>query len=206
MQKAFVETLVKWPKCFLTGTDLAILVDKTYDSRHAIIKRAVKDELLVKLQNDLYLITPSLRHDLPNSFELAQFIWGPSYISFESALSYHGWIPEAVHVTSSACSKRGKTVKTAIGVFSFEHIPIDAFSIGIHHQGNDSSFLIAHPWKALSDMIYTRRKTWQNLAALQEDLRLDEEKLEQSDRVLLQYLQSYYPSPRTRKILQNFSL
>jgi hypothetical protein len=206
MQKAFVETLVKWPKCFLTGTDLTILLDKTYNSRHAVLKRFAKEGLLTKLQNDLYLITPSLRHDLPNAFELAQFLWGPSYISFESALSYWGWIPEAVLVTSSACAKRGKTVTTAIGMFSFEHIPIDAFSIGIHHQNNEASFLIAHPWKAISDMIYTRRKTWQSLDALQADLRLDEEKLEQSDTILLQHLQSHYPSPRTRKILRNFSL
>src|SRR5205809_155490 len=112
MHATLLETLVQWPKCFITGTDLAVIFDKSYDSRHAIIKRLVQAKILIKLQNDLYLIKESLRKTLLDSFELAQLIWGPSYISFESALGYHGWIPEAVYTITSACSKKGKTVST----------------------------------------------------------------------------------------------
>lgn len=199
--KIFIETLIHWPKSYITGTDLEVLLDKTYDARHSIIKRAAKSGNLIKLQNDLYLIKSSLRKELPNSFELAQLIWGPSYISFESALSYHGWIPEAVRMIASACTKKGKQVLTPIAVFSFERIPSDGFAMGLHHKKEDGSYLIAEPWKAIADLVYARRKQWDTLRDLMEDLRLEEEQLKSSDKNLLNYLAMHYPSPRTRKIL-----
>lgn len=75
--------------------------------------------------------------------------------------------------------------------------------MGLHQHTNDACFLIADSWKAISDMIYSRRKKWPTLRALQEDLRIEDEKLLGSDRELLQYLMQNYPSVRTRKILQN---
>lgn len=205
MKKDLLEKLIKWPKNYITGTDLSIVLDKSYDSRHAIIRRANEEGTLIRLRNDVYLITQSLRQQLPNTFELAQLIWGPSYISFESALSHHGWIPEAVHVISSACSKKGKTVTTPIGVFSYEHIPVDAFAMGLHHDQNESvSFMIAQPWKAVSDLIYTRRKSWKNLTQFSEDLRVEWDTLNNSNLELLLYLSKNYPSSRTCKILNQF--
>lgn len=157
------------------------------------------------MRNDVYLITQAFRQKLPDTFELAQLIWGPSYVSFESALSYYGWIPEAVYVISSACSKKGKSVTTPIGIFSFEHIPIDAFSMGLHYVQEDSGcYLIAQPWKAVADMIYSRYKTWENLTQFSEDLRIERETLTSSNIELLRYLSENYSSLRTRKILNQF--
>jgi hypothetical protein len=205
MQKNLIETLVKWPKTFITGADLKVILDKSYDSRHSIIKRITKEGLLIKIRNDLYIIKPTLKNDLPDKFELAQLIWGPSYISFESALSYHRWIPEAVYTITSACSKKGRNIDTPIGIFSYEHIPIDIFSIGLHHHNKDNvSYLIAHPWKAIADLIYARKKTWSSLSALSGDLRIELEDLHNSDKELLEFLSKSYPSSRTRKILHQF--
>lgn len=205
MQKNLIEILVQWPKSFMTGADLKIIIDNSYDSRHSLIKRMTKEGTLQKIRNDLYLIKQSLRKDLPDKFEIAQIIWGPSYISFESALNYHGWIPEAVFTTASACVKKGRRIETAIGLFSYEHVPMDAFAIGLHHQVENSiSYLIAEPWKAVADLIYARRKTWGNISALCGDLRIEEEDLLASDGKLLLYLSQTYPSVRTRKILHQF--
>lgn len=205
MQKNLIETLIKWPKAFITGADLKVILDKSYDSRHSIIKRITKEGFLKKIRNDLYIIKPTLKHDLPDKFELAQLIWGPAYISFESALSYHGWIPEAVYTTSSACSKKGKTIDTPIGIFSYEHIPIDVFPIGLHHQNEENvSYLIAQPWKAIADLIYARKKSWSHISALCGDLRIELDDLYKSDKKLLQYLSETYPSSRTRKSLHQF--
>ena len=51
----------------------------------------------------------------------------PSYISFESALSYRGLIPEAVYTTTSACLKRARRFASKVGLFSFTPIPARAF-------------------------------------------------------------------------------
>lgn len=208
MKVSYIEALAQWPKNFITGTDLFVVLDKSYDSRHAIIKRLVQATLLVKIKNDLYLIKGTLRKTLPDSFELAQMIWGPSYISFESALSFHGWIPEAVYTTTSACSKNGKVISTPIGVFSYNHVPAEAFAMGIyHHQNSDpeaTTFLIAEPWKAIADYIYSHKKVWPTLQDLTQDLRIEKEKLYASDLDLLKYLSEQYPSPRTQKALEQF--
>jgi predicted transcriptional regulator of viral defense system len=203
--KDLIETLVKWPKSYITGVDLKIIINKSYDAYHSLVKRLTKEGTLVKIKNELYLIKQSLRNDLPDTFELAELIWGPSYISFESALSHHGWIPEAVYTTTSACTKKGKTVETAIGFFSYEHIPTDAFSIGLHHYTHDNArFFIADPWKAIGDIIYARRKKWADVGALCEDLRIEGETIQESNMELLQYLSQNYPSLRTRESLAKF--
>ena len=134
-------------------------MDKSSDSRHAIIKRAIQKGYLIPIRRDLYLIKNS-KTSL-NSFEIATIIYGPSYVSFESALSYHGWIPEAVRTTTCATVKRAKEFETPIGIFSYEHIPIKAFSFGVEqHQQGILTLFIATPIKALADIIYARKRTW----------------------------------------------
>lgn len=205
MQPKLFEKLIDWPKCFITGVDLAAILDKSYDSRHAIIKRAVKNDFLIRIQNDLYLISKPIKKELPNAFEIAQLIWGPSYISFESALSFHGWIPETAYTTTSACCKKGKTVTTPIGTFDFKHVPIDAFPMGLHFQQEENaSFMIAQPWKAVADIIYSNKIRWPDVTALSSDLRIEWEVLTTSDLSLLKYLAENYPSPRTKQTLGQY--
>ena len=61
--------------------------------------------------------------DLPifekSQFSIANRIYAPSYISFESALSYYSIIPEAVFSITSASSKKTKILDTVIGKFSY---------------------------------------------------------------------------------------
>ena len=87
---------------------------------------------LIPIRRDLYLIKNAKR-TLLNCFEIAPIIYGPSYVSFESALSYHGWIPEAVRTTTCASVKRAKEFETPLGIFSYEHIPIKAFLLELNN-------------------------------------------------------------------------
>ena len=129
MNEVFLNKLVGWPTYFITGTDLKIIIPGSDHSRKAIIKRSVHEGYLERLKRDLYIIQNIPNKPLINAFEIAQHIHGPSYISFESALSYHGWIPEAVHVISSATSKRSKEFNTNIATFSYEKIPSKIFAL-----------------------------------------------------------------------------
>ena len=57
---------------------------------------------------------------------LAGSIYGPSYLSFEFALGYYGFIPEAVRTfTSATCDKKKKKIYKTL---------LETFLIGIFRQ------------------------------------------------------------------------
>jgi len=87
-------------------------------------------------------------------FEIANRVYNPSYISFESALSYHGLIPESVYGITSASSRRTYRFKTPIAEFYYRTVnPRLFFGYEIVKQGN-KSFKMANPEKALLDYFY----------------------------------------------------
>lgn len=55
-------------------------------------------------------------------FLIANKIYQPSYISFESALAYYNLIPEGVYTITSATSVKTKSFDTIVGKFSYRHI------------------------------------------------------------------------------------
>ena len=201
MNSNFLEILLNWSKPYISGIDLHHILDKSANSRQAIIKRAISKGYLIPIRRDLYVIKNAKR-GLLNSFEIATIIYGPSYVSFESALSYHGWIPEAVRTTTCASVKRTKEFETPLGIFSYEHIPIKAFSFGVEqHQQDGSTLFIASPVKAIADIVYARKRTWDSLSDLSEDLRIEIESFQSSDKKLLIELIKNYPSPRVQRTL-----
>ena len=58
------------------------------------------------------------------AYLLAGSIYGPSYISFEYALSFYGMIPEAVYTVTSATfeKKKKKKFETAFGTFTYRDV------------------------------------------------------------------------------------
>lgn len=202
MNRKFFEILLNWKRPYISGTDLLHLLDGSFDSRHGIIKRSIKEGYLTPIRRDFYLIKQSLNKTLLDNFEIAPIIYGPAYISFESALSYHGWIPEAVRSITCASSKKSKEFDTPIGIFSYQHIPVKAFSLGVNQYKNEQATLfIADPWKALADMIYAHKKHWKTLNDLSLDLRIENESFEHSEKKLLEELILEYPSPRVQNTL-----
>lgn len=179
-------------KPYIRDTELAILLGGSEDRVHSWVKRAFQKEELVRLKRGVYLID----HLPIDAFEIAQHLYGPSYISLESALSYHGWIPEAVYTTTSVSTKKSPTITTAIGIFSYEHTPAEQFYMCVERTGE---FLIAHPWKALADYVYVYRKKWKSIVEMMEDLRIERSSIESSDRRVLEEIAQYYDSPRVRR-------
>ncbi len=205
MNSNLLQQLVNWPNYFISGTELKSMLPGTEDARKAIIKRAVHEDYLQRLRRDYYLIRNISNKPMINNFELAQFIYGPSYISFESALSYHGWIPERVTVTCSATVKQTKSFSTPVGEFSFEKTPNDSFKLGVSYIKKESAkYLMADPWKAIADMIYCRKKTWSTINDLMLDLRIEEDSIKNHNLDLLSELSKAYPHKLTRQTLQIF--
>ena len=88
---------------------------------------------------------------------LAGSIYGPSYLSFEFALAWHGLIPEAVYQFTCATfhKKRKKEYETPYGQFAYQDVPDEAYPYGVElREENGYSFQLAAPEKALCDQLY----------------------------------------------------
>lgn len=205
MNSNLLQQLVNSSRYFISGTELKSMLTGTENARKSIIKRAVQEGYLQRLRRDYYLIRNIANKAAINSFELAQLVYGPSYISFESALSYHSWIPERVTVTCSATLKQTQSFITPIGEFSFEKIPNTSFKLGVSYvKESFARYLIADPWKSIADMIYSRKKKWNSINDLMLDLRIEETCIQEHNLDLLSELSHNYSHKLTRKTLQIF--
>jgi hypothetical protein len=85
---------------------------------------------------------------------LAGPIYGPSYLSYETALAWHGMIPEGVTEMLSATVKRAAAFENGFGRFRYLTVPKAAYPIGILRiTSSELPYLIASPTKALADRI-----------------------------------------------------
>jgi len=88
-------------------------------------------------------------------FMVANKIYGPSYISLESALAYYEVIPESVLGVTSVSSRKTKQYESAWGVFSYRSVKTQ-YMIGYQVIENTpgNKFKIAYLEKALLDYLY----------------------------------------------------
>jgi len=119
----------------------------------------IRKNNIIRIKKGLYIFGDDYRR-YPFSRELlANLIYGPSYISLEYALHYHGLIPERVEALTSITTGRSRSFLTSVGLFKYRMIPLQAFQTGMTRveQRNGQSFLIAEPDKALADKIVSDR-------------------------------------------------
>jgi hypothetical protein len=166
----------------LTDVDLNNLSNVTPAARYGMVNKALKKAELIKIRRGLYLLAEKYRHKKLSKFFLASRIASHSYISLESALSYHGWIPERVStVTSVLAHRRTKKFTTPFGDFIFYHLPINEYEFltGINRveEIKGEPFLLASPLRALADLIYVKKIDWKGLDLLTNSFRIDIEQL-----------------------------
>ncbi|NMA18304.1 MAG: hypothetical protein GX939_06060 [Clostridiaceae bacterium] len=139
---------------------------------------------------------------------LAASIYGPSYLSFDYALSYWHLIPEAVYTYTSATydKKKRKQFKTDFGLFTYRDVPKTAYPVGIQivSEGN-YSFLIALPEKALCDKLYTlspvaNLRAFENL--LWDDLRIDRDTFRGLDKEKITQYATLYQTGNHKRLIQ----
>lgn len=152
-----------------------------YNSPRNKIANLETKGIIIRLKRGLYVVSPDESGKLLSTELIANHLYGPSYVSMESALRYYGLIPESIHLVRSMATKRSRVFENSISRFEYINCSEDYFPIGINQKiGEDYSFLIASPEKALSDLIlYTSevrpRFIKSMLAYLEEDIRLDME-------------------------------
>lgn len=191
---------------YLTDIDLDMLLDGSPDSRYGKVKRLIQQGKMLHIRRGLYYLTAMHGAVKPHPFELAQYIYAPSYVSLESALAYHQLIPEAVYVITSACAKRSKKFHTPIGVYSYLHLPAENFYSEVELiTENNYRFMMAKPWKAICDYIYCYKKNWDNLLPLMKSLRISRDDLPSLQEKEIETLENYYHHSRISRFLKNIA-
>lgn len=171
---------------FDTATLSGVLNDyKSPKDKRASLEQS---DLLIRLKRGLYVVAPKLQNQPLSKELIANHLYGPSYVSLQTALSFYGLIPERVHVVSSMTIKRSRNFLTPLGDFNYVGISKEYFAIGIRQEivNNEYAYLIASPEKAMCDVIIqTAGLKLQSIKAMQvyleEDIRIDLSALDHYD-------------------------
>ena len=95
------------------------------------IRQLVKKQVLIPLIRGKYVVSPFKSKQEISTELIANHLYGPSYVSYESALSYFGIIPERIYTIKSATTKRKKNYHTTLGNFMYVTVPNQYYSIGV---------------------------------------------------------------------------
>ena len=204
MNKLTEKVFMIAPYGYFTYQDITTLFPESEDKRYGLIKRAIAHNEIIHLRRGFYCLAPKYQKKNINLFALAMHIYGPSYISLESALSYHNWIPEAVYAMTGVSSGISKDFKTPLGTFMYSHVPQKVFYSGVERVTDDAGdvFFMADPMKALADYVYIYRKDWKGLKPIYESLRVEPEELALVTSDMLDVLLDNYISRRVLKFLR----
>jgi hypothetical protein len=158
---------------------------------------------VIRVKKGLYVFGEALRRRPYSRELLANLVYGPSFVSLDSALSFHNLIPERVAAMTSVTTKRPKVFDTPVGSFIYRQAPKGYYHLGMDRvEEGDVAFLVAVPEKALADKIRDDRGNPLRSQAeaaryLFEDLRIEPSAFVQLDAGFLERLAV---AARSRKI------
>ena len=158
------------------------ILDSIFPENSAIAAKAKRLEEagdIIRLKRGLYIVNPDITEKPINEFLIANHLYGPSYVSMQSALRYYGLIPERVYEITSITTGLHKEFKNKIASFSYIHCSKEYYNIGIEIIKESShQFIMASPEKALCDMmVYTPNLNFRYQSEIQfyleEDIRFN---------------------------------
>lgn len=171
------------------------------------ITRLLREGVVVRVKKGLYVFGDKYRRNPYSKELLANLVYGPSYVSLDYALAYHGLIPERVEALTSVTPSRSRRFSTPVGLFIYRQIPARAYEVGmVRVEGeHGQAFLIASPEKALADKIVSvRGAPVANIGVmgrfLEEDLRIDAGALRSLSAEKINEFAGRYRSLRLRRL------
>jgi predicted transcriptional regulator of viral defense system len=166
-----------------------LLAISVKSSLYKVVERLVGSGVLIKAERDKYIVS----NYKGSEFAIAHFIYEPSYISFESALSFYGILSQFPYETTSATTKQTKSKEYGNKWYGYYHIKNDLFW-GYEKKDN---YLIATKEKALLDQLYLFSKGIKQFP-------IDEYNLSSVNLKILTAQRNKYPN--TKLFNQNFAL
>lgn len=189
--------------------DYQVLADALsgYRKPRDTITRLLAGGTIVRIKKGLYCFGEALRKEPVSREYVANLIYGPSYVSLDYALAYHGLIPERVETVTSVTTGRSREFDTPFGTFSYRMLGRPRYSVGAQLEtAGHWRFLIASPEKALVDKVWTDKRfsgrpVSDFEAYLSDDLRIDPEDLAGLDRSRLQSIARSYDSAKIHNLV-----
>ena len=166
------------------STQVLLGLLRGYSRPYDKIGEMVHQGFLLQVRKGLYVTTTLVNPVMPEKFLIANHLYGPSYVSIDSAMSFWGLIPEKVFEITSVTVRPTRKIDTLDTVYSFLHIPKHYYALGIQSVAltEKQTVMMACPEKCICDKIVTTsginlRSRNQALEFLTEDLRIDAEHL-----------------------------
>ena len=191
----------------LNDRQLARVLGGSDERRYGQVNRALKAGELVRVKRGIYVLADEFRDEPIHPFALAQQLQPGSYVSGESALSFHGWIPEAVRSVLSITHK-GKSVSyehERLGKFEYRRMTVKPgyfLQAVTRHELHHQVALIADPMRALMDLVYLRKLPWQGLGFLLDGLRIDEQAIRETSSLSITKLLDVYKGKREKEFIE----
>lgn len=180
-----------------------------YHARDQKINELLKADAIIRVKKGLYAFGPGVRQKGICKESFASLIYGPSCISLEYALSFHGLIPERVETITSVTPKRDKEFNTPIGRFTYRYLSIEKYPHDIELQwiDDDHPILIASPEKALCDYVTLRKlpiieNSVEACAFLESDMRIDRGSWSRFDVRKMLQLNKYYKNQNIVRLIE----
>ncbi len=191
------------PAGVFSQADVAVTTGGSDFSRHGLVKRALANGEILSIRRGLYCLAPRYQKKPVSVYALSQRIYGPSYVSLETALRYHGWIPEAVYACTCSSYGNAKNFNTPLGLFSYKRVPQKAFYAGVERCADASGNVcfMASAVKALADYVYVHRLNWTSLDEASGSLRIEADNLAAVSPEELATLAGNYSNGRVKRFL-----
>jgi hypothetical protein len=190
----------------LSERQLERAIGGTPTRRYGLVNRALRAQELIRIRRGLYMLPPKYRAEPPHPFAVAQALEPGSYVSFETALSNHGWIPEGVRVTACVVPgrKSSQLDHPLLGGYTFHPLALHKehfLELIERRQFGSQTAWVARPLRALMDLVTLRKLDWQGLAWLNDSMRIDPQLLRKVTRTQMQTLSRAYKQQRPNNFL-----
>jgi predicted transcriptional regulator of viral defense system len=136
-------------KPVVTTDDAALALGAERSAATQTLKRLATTGLLKRIRHGLWATDSNLDPLLLPEYLTAPF---PAYISFHSALFFHGMVSQIANVIYVASLAQTRTVRTSVGTYSVHRLVPTFF--GGYDTVKTSGVRLATPEKALLDTLY----------------------------------------------------
>lgn len=199
----------KLDKHVIRDRDLALLFPGSPARRYALINKALKKGELIRICRGFYTLNKKYLTHPFSQYYLANRIVPNSFITAESALSFHNWIPERIVQTISITAfGRNRTYNTPVGEFVYYKTPVPnhLFYYGVKPIEIDKqSIYIATPLRALMDYVYLHKVKNASTDFLKRSLRIEENHYSKINKSNIAEMGSVYNSLYVRQLLNNLT-
>jgi len=164
-----IKKLQSLDKGYFTMADMQKITGLSRDSLKVAINRLIDKEVLTRIKRGVYQLGLS-PVDVP---KVANQLYYPSYLSFESALSRYGILSQIPYTQTFATTKRSKKMTLWETEVEFRQLKKELF----FGYKMDDEMYVAEPEKALLDQLYMVSRGRGNLNIKELDLKEINKKL-----------------------------